>query len=239
MIRILHTNDFHGKLTAERKARLQELRATCDLYVDTGDAIRAGNLAIPLGRDPVWGHFADLNLTASVPGNRESHVLSSIVAKKLDGASHPILCANWWDTQGKLVFKSHLVVSAGEVKVGLVAAMVPMVTEKMKTRPLSQYLWTEPIQSIQEVFQNHKRDADVWIALTHIGTRKDQLLAEKVQGLSAIIGGHSHDKLLWDSNQVGVPIVQAGSHGRFAGILTLTDQGNFHAHEIIDLPSGR
>jgi 5'-nucleotidase len=130
-------------------------------------------------------------------------------------------------------------VTVGGVKVGLVAAMVPMVTEKMKTRSLSQYLWTDPLQAIQEVLQNHKGEADFWIALTHIGTRKDQILAEKVQGISAIIGGHSHDKLLWDSSQVGVPIVQAGSHGRFAGILTLTDQGNFHSHEIIDLPSRR
>src|SRR4051812_97356 len=94
MLRILHTNDFHGALDAAREARLQELRQECDVYLDCGDAIKSGNLAIPLKPEEAWTRLADLRCTASVPGNRESHVLTGAFAKKLEGHRHPILCAN-------------------------------------------------------------------------------------------------------------------------------------------------
>src|SRR5438045_3393287 len=93
-LRILHTNDFHGKLNAEREAKLADLRGDCDLYFDCGDLITTGNLSIPLKADEAWPRLARLHCTASVLGNRETHLVQSAFAKKLEGHTHPILCAN-------------------------------------------------------------------------------------------------------------------------------------------------
>src|SRR5438034_10894557 len=94
MLRILHTNDFHGTLDNSRQEKLSVLRLGADLYFDCGDCIKAGNLAIPLKPDPVWPRLAALRCTASVLGNRESHPLEGPFKAKIAGASHPLLCGN-------------------------------------------------------------------------------------------------------------------------------------------------
>lgn len=82
-LRILHTNDFHGMLNDARETRLRELRDHTDCYFDCGDAIKSGNLAIPLKKEPVWRYLDRLDCTASVPGNRESHVLTGADRKSV------------------------------------------------------------------------------------------------------------------------------------------------------------
>jgi 2',3'-cyclic-nucleotide 2'-phosphodiesterase (5'-nucleotidase family) len=66
-----------------------------------------------------------------------------------------------------------------------------------------------------------REQADRVIALTHIGIKSDERLAESVTGIDLIIGGHTHvvlEELKWVS---GTPIAQAGSHGRFVGEVIL------------------
>src|SRR3982751_3616415 len=94
MLRILHTNDFHGMLDERREQTLRELRKDVDVYFDCGDCIKAGNLAIPLKPDPVWSRLAALDCTASVLGNRETHPLETPFKAKIAGATHALLCGN-------------------------------------------------------------------------------------------------------------------------------------------------
>src|SRR5579885_2577807 len=111
MLRILHTNDFHGALADRRHEELTELREDVDLYFDCGDCIKAGNLAIPLKPEPVWPRLAALRCTASVPGNRESHVLETSFKAKIKGATTPILCANMKrKDSGKLVLPPSMLI---------------------------------------------------------------------------------------------------------------------------------
>lgn len=89
------------------------------------------------------------------------------------------------------------------------------------------------------VNENYAAVAQKWIAelqkqgvkkivvLSHLGFSEDQKLAQNVEGLSAIIGAHSHDATAvphWTINQKTgkpVPIVQAGSEGKWLGDLEL------------------
>lgn len=93
---ILHTNDLHGALTPEKAARIRELKeanAPC-LYFDSGDCIRAGNLAIPLKQEQAWALLTQAGCDASTLGNRESHPLEPAFRAKLAGARNPLLVAN-------------------------------------------------------------------------------------------------------------------------------------------------
>jgi 2',3'-cyclic-nucleotide 2'-phosphodiesterase (5'-nucleotidase family) len=216
---ILHTNDLHGQLTPERLAILSGLRSSADLYFDAGDSVKSGNLAAPLFPEPCWPRLAEARVTATCPGNRESHVLSAAVAAKFRGASHPVLCANWRTKAGALVWPASKIFEAGGLRVGVVAGMVAMVTPRMKTAPASAYLWDPPIAAIQAEGERLRPECDLLIALTHIGFTQDQRLAEACPLLDLIIGGHSHTVLEQPDRSAGVPIVQAGSHGRFIGRL--------------------
>lgn len=215
MLRILHTNDFHGGLTEARAGRLALLREESDLYFDGGDAIKAGNLAIPLRPDAAWSALATLRCSASVLGNRETHVAPAAFAKKIEGARHPLLCANLRTKAGTHPLPGSIVLEAASLRVGVVGVMVPMVTERMATRAASAYLWDSPIPTACALARILRPEVDCLVALTHIGLRQDQALAEACPELDLILGGHSHDLV---TETVGrVFIAQAGSHGRFAG----------------------
>jgi 5'-nucleotidase len=74
------------------------------------------------------------------------------------------------------------------------------------------------------------------IALTHVGLPKDMEIAAAVDGIDAIVGGHSHtlmsnteDGTLAYPTMVGtVPVVQAYAYSKYVGHLTLVfdDAGN-------------
>jgi 5'-nucleotidase len=222
MIRILHTNDMHGTLSSSNShaliAQLQALRSESDLYFDSGDCIKAGNLAIPIKEDPVWNVFEDLHLTASVIGNRETHPLLSAFDMKIKGAKHPILVANVIHPDGKPVFVQSMIIEQNRLKIGLFGVMVPMATDNMKTAFAWSYRWTSPIPTAIEIARELRPKCDLVIALTHIGNREDQKLAESTTDIDIIFGGHSHTVI---PNPVKVNqtyIAQGGSHNRYAGV---------------------
>ena len=219
MLRILHTNDFHGALDERREGVLAGLREKVDLYFDCGDCIKSGNLAVPLKPDPVWPRLAALRCTASVPGNRESHPLEGPFRMKLAGAEHPILCGNMVRrSDGERVLPGTMLIEANGLRVGVVAVMVAMVTSRMATRVASQFLWTEPLATATELAREVRPHVDCLIALTHIGFRKDMELAARCPEIDLILGGHSHT-VLEQAELVGkTAVCQAGSHGRFAGV---------------------
>lgn len=218
-IRILQTNDFHGTLTPSKADQIQPLRDQVDFYFDCGDSIKAGNLAIPLKPDAVWPVLESLRCTASVLGNRETHVIEKAFQMKIKGAAHPILCANLHDKQGVYPLARTLVLDHPDGKVGVVGIMVPMVTEKMATRSASSYLWDPAIPTAVQLGEQLRTEVDFLIALTHIGYVQDKKLAEATPLFDLILGGHSHT-VLQEPTIIGkTAICQAGSHGRYGAII--------------------
>lgn len=200
-------------------ARIRGLKDSGSLYFDSGDSIRTGNLGIPLRREQVWDLLGAAGCDASVPGNRESHVLESAFQKKLAGASHPVLCANLRRKDGELVLAPSLVLTdASGIRVGVVAVMVPMVTRRMASSAASAFLWDPPIPCATEIAERLRPHADVLIALTHIGFRQDLALAEACPLFDVVLGGHSHTVLETPERVGSTWICQGGSHGRFVGI---------------------
>lgn len=217
-VRILHTNDLHGALTPERAASLSALRQSADLYFDSGDAIRTGNLGIPLKQEPVWGELDRLRCDASVLGNRETHVLESAFHAKIAGAAHPVLCGNLHRKDGTFPLPRTLLLKSGDIRVGIVSVMVPMVTERMRTQAMSAYLWDPPIPTARALGEELRPQVDLLIALTHIGHRQDLELAEQVPIFDAILGGHSHTVLPEPVFVGRTAVCQGGSHARYAGV---------------------
>lgn len=232
-IDILYTNDLHGKLTPDRMPALLEQRAECDLYFDTGDCIKAGNLGVPLAPEEAWELLSKAEITASVPGNRETHILPGAVKAKFRGHKHPIICCNWRDKEGELLWEPYRVFEANGMKVGVVGGMVAMVTERMASKAASSYVWDNPIGCISVVAKQLKPQVDLLIALTHIGLPQDRKLAEACPELDLILGGHSHNVIDQPDVANGVPILQTGSHGRFMGRVQWTKGEGLTRWELI------
>lgn len=230
-MRILHTNDLHGCLNDAKRDRLAQLREGADFYFDTGDAIKTGNIGIPVRQEPVWAMFASLGCTAGVPGNREFHIAEVGLQAKIEGCKHPLLAANlrYKSAKGKLLQEPRsgsfalgedrpLMSGIGFGEVGVFGVMVPMVTAKMSARHVSAFINDPPIASARECVKRLRETARVVVCLSHLGLGKDKELAEAVDGIDLVLGGHSHDVVDPPLRINDTWIVQAGSHGRFAGM---------------------
>lgn len=228
---LLHTADMHGRLDEAALERLVSLRADASLYFDCGDAVKSGNVGVPVSRDSVWTRLARAKCDAGVPGNREFHVSSVAFRRKLRGCLHPLLAANMeWNGRPR---KPLLPLAPGALlrgtqpplasaitlgEVGVFGVMVPMVTERMAARAVSAFLHHDPIQTARECVEWLRPRCKVLVALTHIGLRSDKRLAEEVPGVDIILGGHSHD-LLDEPLRVGSTwLAHIGAHAYFAGV---------------------
>ncbi len=217
---ILHTNDLHGQLSEPKLARLIAERETADLYFDSGDAIKTGNLGVPLSDEPVWPRLAAARCTASVIGNRETHLLEPVFRAKLAGGRHPVLCANLRRQDGTRPLSGSVTLEAKGVRVAVFGLSVPMVTERMASRYASAYLWDDPVPVAAKTVEALRPRADLLVLLSHLGYAEDVRLVERVPGIDVLLGGHSHAVLPEPELHGSTWIAQGGSHARYFGRYT-------------------
>jgi 2',3'-cyclic-nucleotide 2'-phosphodiesterase (5'-nucleotidase family) len=235
---ILHTNDLHGKLTDRDADVIADLRCGADAYFDSGDAVKSGNLGIPLSPEPVWQRLARAGCNASVPGNREFHVSEAGFRSKIAGAAHPILASNLvWNGRARQSLQgdqesplpSTLVLGT----LGVFGVTVQMVTDRMRARAISAFLNTDPFASAAQCVETLSRRSSAIVCLSHLGLAKDIALAERIAGIDLMFGGHSHDILREPLVVNSTVILQAGSHARFVGKLTW--DGGVRDYELLSL----
>lgn len=214
---------MHGTLTDEVFAQLSALRQSVDVYVDSGDCIRTGNLGVPLATDPVWSKFEPLKLDVSVLGNRETHPLGGAFEKKIQGASHKIVVANMALANGEPVFSHGWKTTVNNIRIGFFGVMVPMATEAKRDKALWAHRWTQPIPVGVDCAKAMRPDVDLLIAITHIGHQRDVELARAAPEIDIIFGGHSHTILPEPIVEGRTYICQGGSHNRFAGVYEWSD----------------
>ena len=241
---ILHTNDFHDRLTDEAAARLAAHIAEVPepkLLIDAGDAGGSTNVTFRGAGEPVFDRMFRLGYAAMTVGNRDFHVTRFGFRCKLSRARFPILCANIRPSRVKSAaseqagerplassssddepdIRRFAVCCVAGWRVLLVGLTVPMVTERMWERKLSAYIFDPPVRAALQIIPALKAryTPHVTIALTHIGLRLDRELASAVSGIDLIVGGHSHELLPEGERVEQTLIVQAGSHARHLGIV--------------------
>ncbi len=233
---LLHTNDFHGALTDSGADFIAMLRQQLGaIYFDSGDCVKSGNLGVPLRPEKAWSLLAKAGCAASVPGNRESHVLSAAFDAKLEGHSHPILCANLGRKDGSRPLPANTILTHENIRIGVFGVMVAMVTPRMATQAASAFLWDPPIESAQKQVQELRAKVDCLVALTHIGFKNDQLLAAACPEIDIILGGHSHTVLEAPLLVGETYICQGGAHGRFIGQYRWAKRGKMEG-KLVPLP---
>src|SRR6185369_15465537 len=120
---------------------------------------------------------------------------------------------------------------------GLRVAIFGLVTDDVTTivavRPNAGVEVGDPIAVARRLVPELRRQADVVIAVTHLGVDVDRRLAERVPGIDLIVGGHSHTPLqkpilihnATPNGYDGTVIVQAGSRGVYLGRIALYLKG--------------
>ncbi len=236
-ITIFHTNDLHNKLTPAKAARLRDLKASVpgSILLDAGDAIWAGNIFFRPGGEPVLKVMNDARYDAMAMGNREYHFLASGLRKKTSLARFPVLCANIRSRGGAdLPSVSSVAFERASLRVVVFGLTLPMITERMLASRISGHAFEDPIETAARLVPTLREQADILVALTHIGLKRDRELASSVPGIDLIVGGHTH-ALLQEPEFVGkTAIVQAGWYGHHVGKVEIEPDGQVRG-ELIPL----
>jgi 2',3'-cyclic-nucleotide 2'-phosphodiesterase (5'-nucleotidase family) len=147
-------------------------------------------------------------------------------------AQFPMLSANavLSDT-GELVAQPYVIRElTPDHRVAIIGLTDPDVTDLMRAIGERPMRVLDPVETAQRYVDEVSDKADIVIVLSHLGHDQDLVLAERVAGIDAIIGGKSGH--LFDPparpDPAGPVIAQAAALGRLLGVVRLDfdNQGN-------------
>ncbi|MBW8049605.1 MAG: twin-arginine translocation signal domain-containing protein [Cytophagales bacterium] len=214
---ILHTNDLHSRIEpfpedtpkyggmggmARRAAIIKKIREQQPnvLLFDAGDIFQGTPYFNYFGGELEFRLMSEMGYDAAVPGNHEFDNGLEGLAKQLPHAAFPFLIANYDFSKTILKDKFHpyRIFEKRDVRVGVFGLGIELkglVNEKL----YGKTIYLDPIDAAKEMVQELKRKrCDLIICLSHLGYKygsdkiSDQVIAQKVEGIDLIIGGHTH-----------------------------------------------
>lgn len=244
---IIHTNDLHaheepfqdnGKTVGGWAGVGQVIRTLKKQHPDAviadgGDMFQGSMLYSKFKGDVEVNLFNKMGYDVFTIGNHEFDDGAKNLATQLAKAKFDIISANIDATAvpelDKLIKQSVVKKINGE-SVAFVGGVTPdleslatsMGGVKLKAKGPD---WILPIK--QEVERLEKQGINKIILVTHCGIKSEKELAERIPGVDAIIGGHSHTRLerplliKHDDGSTAI-VVQTGCYGRAVGCLQLT-----------------
>ncbi|MBO7231030.1 MAG: metallophosphatase [Bacteroidaceae bacterium] len=242
MLTILHTNDTHSCILAEKDGGAGVLNR----------ALLIEHLADSLGRDNILlfdcGDFSQGSLfynvfkgeieigmmnamgyDACAIGNHEFDFGIENMARLFSLADFHVLCANY-DFTGTVcegLVKPYAIIEKGGRKIG-VFALSPNPKGLVAKENYEGVEFISPLDAVNNVVPVLKSEGcDAIICLSHLGWQlagdyNDEILATSTSGIDVILGGHSHDYFsqpLSYMNADGdfVLVQQMGKNGRYLG----------------------
>ncbi len=264
-LNVIHINDLHSRVepinkydstcssedndagecfggyarVATKIAELREELGDQNLVVlDAGDQYQGSLMYTTYKGDVEIELMEKIGFDAMAVGNHEFDDGPEGLAKLLDGVSFPVISGNLDVSQSNVLngkLENHTVLEVGGKKIGIISALATNTNET--SSPGDAVIFQDEIDSLQaDVDALTEEGVDIIIALNHVGLTKDIEIAEKVEGIDAVIGGHSHTEF---SNSVegaqsypmmvgDVPVVQAYAYSKYVGhlVLNFDDEGN-------------
>lgn len=244
---LMHTNDTHAHIeNAARKATaVKEFREEnpSSLLVDAGDVF-SGTLYFNEFKGLADLEFMNLlGYDAMTFGNHEFDLGTKPLADFIKNAEFPFVSANVNASADENLssFMNEEVTDApmdGKVYNGIIKkvkgekiGIFGLTTAETTTisSPGDDVLFENYIQEAEKAVDSFKAEGvNKIVALSHIGFKdgggdNDVTLAEEVEGIDIIVGGHSHDKLsepyIDETGAEPTVIVQANEYNKFLGTL--------------------
>lgn len=238
MIKIIHTNDIHGKIEKEKKtkvdvskfsAKLKEIRKEhSTLLLDAGDTVHGQPIVSISEGEAMIDIMNEMKYDAMVPGNHDFNYGRERLLELAELAEFPIISANIYDEQGNRLLEPYALKEVDGVKIGIFGITTPETIHKARPENIEGLRFEDPVAESRKIVSvlKEKERVDVIIALAHLGIDKSTLpehrsdtLAASVEGIDLIVDGHSHTELKETRLAGGTPIVQAGDSMKCMGIV--------------------
>jgi len=223
-IRILHTSDFHDRLTPAKAARLRALKEEHEaLLIDSGDAIRAPNVAVMPCRERAISLMNDAGYDAMGLGNREYFFRNRGMAWKTGHARFPRVCTNLRAAKGSLpgIEPWAVLTSPSGVRVGLLSIMPTMIAPGHWFEHVSDNRFFDWLEAAHEAVEGLRDQTDVIVALVHRPPDDLPPLLERCPDIRLFLAGHAHRVPAGIERVGGVPVSFAGEGATRARLIAL------------------
>jgi 5'-nucleotidase/UDP-sugar diphosphatase len=145
-------------------------------------------------------------------------------------ANFPFLSSNLFDeASGKNFFQPSLIKEVHGLRIGIFSLLSPDFFTNSSDQWKKGLNIRSPIETAQTMVKELKPKTDLIILLSHLGYAKDIELAQSVQGINIIVGGHTGINLIYPLVIKNTIILQTASRGMFAAKLDLS----FHSNEPV------
>jgi 2',3'-cyclic-nucleotide 2'-phosphodiesterase/3'-nucleotidase len=190
-------------------------------------------------------------------GNHDIEAGPAVYDRIREDFTFPWLAANAvHPTTGEPYFDPYAILKAGRKKIAVLGMITPGVPNWLPKNLWPEMEFRDMVETAQEWVPKimEKEKPDLLVGLFHSGTDASyggntqsylnenavMLVAEQVPGFDVIFAGHDHRvSVQWVTNSGGdsVLIIDPGSHGRFAGEVTISfgPQGNSISGENIPM----
>ncbi|WP_332695818.1 bifunctional metallophosphatase/5'-nucleotidase [Halalkalibacter lacteus] len=219
-VTIFHTNDIHSCFDnwSQIVAHLKAERDEQTLYLELGDHADRSN---PLTEAMVGRGNVELLNEAQADfvtiGNNEGVTFSKDQLEALyDQATFPVLLANVLHADGRRptwAKPSFVHTLKNGIKVGMIGLTAPFV----HFYELLGWQVVSPTDTLAEILPVLREEADIVVLMSHLGLRKDELIANEFEGIDVILGAHTHHVLPTGMYINDTLIAQAGKNGAFLG----------------------
>jgi 5'-nucleotidase / UDP-sugar diphosphatase len=245
---ILHTNDHHGHFMkfspypvvdvgglAAQSTLINVVRAEVQAAKGFTLVLSAGDINTGVPESDLLNAEPDIQLMNAIGfdvmelGNHEFDNPREVLMEQKSWAKFPFICANAiMKDSGKTLVQPYIIKEFEGLKV----AIFGLITDTMPTLVLpaniADLTFKNPIDVAKELVPKLKAEADIVIALTHLGFYKDGgneigdiELAKAVPDIDVIVGGHTHTALTAAEKVGKTLIVQAGAYSQYVGRLDL------------------
>jgi len=241
---ILHTNDEHGsienfsKIAALKKQFENNSEYDDVILVSAGDP-SSGNPVVDeyvidgenLRGKPMFDLMNATGYQALTLGNHEFDYGQERLIANMELANFPMLLANVdVDTNEADMPQPEpytMIESVNGIKISMLGLIQVQESGYPSTLPKNLYGLTflNPMDTLKE-YTHLKDESDAFVVLSHVGHNWDQEAAEEVDGIDAIIGGHSHTVVQNPPIVNNTLVTQAGGDLEYLGKVTLTFDEN-------------
>ncbi len=250
---ILHTNDVHSHIdpfpandpkypglggVERRAAMIKEIRAQEKnvILLDAGDIFQGTPYFNMYGGEVEMKLMSQMGYDASAIGNHDFDGGLENLARQLQHAAFPLLCANYDFTGTPMEGKSvpYRIFEKEGVRVGVFGLGIEL-AGLVDSRLYGKTQYLDPITKAAELSHKLRNElkCDIVVCLSHLGFKyenekvSDLVLAKKSLGIDVIIGGHTHtflDKPVIVKNREGkdVHVTQVGWAGIRLGKITIS-----------------
>ena len=224
----LHTNDIHGALDglAAQAAEIRRVRAAHSnvYFVVAGDVFSGNPVADLNAGRPVIEALNAMGVAALATGNHEFDHGPAETQLRRSESAFPWLGANI-----RVVNRTATPIAPFDPYLILVTDLgqrialfglteTPPSTRRQNVVGLE---FLDPVTLARVMAAQLRQQADLVVAVTHLGVEVDREVARAAGDLDLIIGGHSHTVLRAPVIENRVPIVQAGANSLFLGQVEL------------------